>query len=167
MKLRFLTVMRRLKKVAGIAAVIFTIGLFIATGWSQLFARKVSLCMLARDPGAYDGKTIRVEAEGSVISSSISGENFIIISETGCESPDAWASVALDGAKKASYEVNEFVNSPQSEVRNAKVVVEGQFDQWASLGCWSPRFGIKSAKVVLVSPVTSEPLPEMPAQDSH
>lgn len=118
--------------------------------------------MLASDPEAYDGKTIRVEAQGSVISSPPLGENFIIIGESGCEVPDAWASVRLDGWNIASPEINEFVNSPKIEIRSAKLVVEGQFDQWISPGCWSPRFGIKTAKVMLVSPIVSEPLPEMP-----
>lgn len=170
MTLRFLTVgsaMRRLVRSLSSAAVTFTIGVLVATGWSHVFVRRVSLCMLAHDPGAYDGKTIRVEALGSVISSPIFSEKSIIIFEPGCAESDAWASVGLNSSKKASNEVDEFVNCPRVEVRNAKVVVEGRFDQWASLGCFSPRFGIQSATVTLLSPVTSEPLPRIPAQNSR
>ena len=123
--------------------------------------------MLARNPGAYDGKIIRVQALGSVTSSDLYSERFLIIFEPGCAESDAWASVDLDGSDYGSHDVNEFVNSPTHEVRNAKVLVEGQFDQSATPGCFAPRFAIKHAAVTLLSPVTSKPLPKMPAQNSR
>ena len=152
--------MRRLTRALTSAAATFTIGVLIASAWSRVFPRQVSLCTLARNPGAYDGKAVRVEALGSITSSPIFSDKYIIIAEPGCSEPNGWASVQLNGSIRSSPEVNEFVNSARPEIRRAKVVVEGQFDQWASLGCFSPRFGIKAARVTLVSSVTTEPLPE-------
>jgi hypothetical protein len=121
--------------------------------------------MLARDPAAYDRKMVRIEALGSVTSSPLFSEHNIIIFEPGCTEPDGWATLDVKESH-LSAEVEAFINSPQPEVRNAKLVIIGQFDQWASLGCFSPRFGIKATGVELVSPVSSEPLPNMPTRDS-
>ena len=122
--------------------------------------------MLAQNPAAYDRKLITIEAFGSVISSPILEENYLIIVEAGCAEPDAWASIQLDPSQKRNPELEEFINSPTPEIREAKLAVEGQFDQWASLGCFSPRFGIKAATVKLLSPVSTKPLPKMPQRDS-
>ena len=64
-------------------------------------------------------------------------------------------------------EVEEFVNSRAPEIRDAKLVVEGLFDQRATMGCFAPRFALRKATVRLVSPVTSKPLPKMPTRDSR
>jgi hypothetical protein len=149
------------------SVVTFTIGVLAAMAWSQLFRGPVSLCTLARNPEAYDGKLIRVEALGSITSLPMFSEHYIIIAGPECKEPDGWAIINLDETLRLSPEVDEFVNSTKPEIRKAKVVVEGRFDQWATPGCLSPRFGIKSAKVTLVSPVTSEPLPKVPTHDSH
>ena len=160
-------VMRRLIKSAISAIVTFTIGVLVSIAWSHVFPRRVSLCMLAQNPGAYDGKLITIEAFGSVTSSPIFEENDVIIFEPGCGEPDAWASIQLDPSEKRNPELEEFINSPTPEIREAKLVVEGQFDQWASLGCFSPRFGIKAATIKLLSPVATKPLPKMPKRDSR
>jgi len=123
--------------------------------------------MLAQNPAAYDGKLITIEAFGSVTSSPIFEENYVVIFEPGCAEPDAWASIQLDASEKQNPELEEFINSRTPEIREATLVVEGQFDQWASMGCFSPRFGIKAATVKLLSPVATKPLPAMPRQDSR
>lgn len=159
--------MKRFFLSAILTPITFALGVLVAVSWWHLFPRRVSLCMLARNPAAYDGKLIRVEALGSVTSSPMFGENDIIIFEPGCAEPDAWASVRLDPDFKHNREVEEFITSQTPEIRDAKLVIEGLFDQWASLGCFSPRFGIRKAAVMLVSPVTSKPLPKMPTRDSR
>jgi hypothetical protein len=159
--------MRRLVRSAISATVTFTLGVAIAMLWSHVFPKKVSLCMLAHDPGAYDRKVVQIEALGSVISSPIFSEHSIIIFESGCTEPDAWATIELKKSYEATPEVDAFINSQQPEIRNAQVVIVGQFDQWASMGCFSPRFGIKAISVRLISPVTSEALPKKPEVTSH
>lgn len=151
--------MRKVIRALTSAVVTFTIGILVTVVWWHSFPRRVSLCTLARNPEAYDGKFVRVEALGDVISSPLS-ENRIIIGEPECAEFNAWASIQLDCSLRLDPKVDEFVNSTKPEIRRATMVVEGQFDQWASLGCFSPRFGIKVASVRLVSSVTTEPLPE-------
>lgn len=152
--------MRKVTRALTSSAVTFIIGVLVTAVLSHLFPRTVSLCTLALNPEAYDRKVIRVEALGSVTSSPVFSENYIIIAEPGCLESDGWASIQLDGLLKLDPKVDEFVNSTRPEIRRAKVVVEGRFDQWASLGCFSPKFGIKAARVTLISSVTTEPLPE-------
>ena len=159
--------MRRLIKSAISATVTFTIGVLVSTAWFNAFPRRVSLCVLAQNPAAYDRKLITIEALGSVTASPILEENYIIIFEPGCAEPEAWASIQLDPAENRNSELDEFINSPTSEVREAKLIVEGEFDQWASLGCFSPRFGIKMATVKLLSPVATKPLPKRAEPDSR
>lgn len=159
--------MRRVLLSAGLALGTFVLGVLVTLAWWQLVPRPVSLCMLARNPAAYDGKRIRVEASGSVVSSTRVEENYLIIGEPGClELNLAWAGVQLDPDFKQAREIDEFINSRTPEIRDAQVVVEGVFDQWATPGCFAPRFGIKNATVTLVSPVVSSPLPERPTLDS-
>jgi hypothetical protein len=158
--------MRRLIKSAISAIVTFTIGVLVSIAWSHAFPQRVSLCVLAQNPAAYDRKLITIEAFGSVTSSPIFEENYVIIFEPRCAEPDAWASIQLHPTEKRNPEVEEFINAATPEIREAKLVVEGQFDQWASLGCFSPRFGIKAATIKLLSPVATKPLPKMPQRDS-
>jgi len=123
--------------------------------------------MLAQNPAAYDRKLITIEAFGAVTSSPFFEENYVIIFEPGCAESDAWASIQLVPSEKRNPELDAFINSPTQEIREAKLVVEGQFDQRASLGCFSPRFGIKAATVKLLSPVATKPLPKKLARDSR
>ena len=159
--------MKRFIRSAILTPVTFALGVLVAMSWWHLFPRRVSLCGLARNPAGYNGKLIRVEALSSVISSSIFPENDIIIVEPGCAEPDAWASVRLDPNFEQNREVEEFVNSRAPEMREAKVVLEGIFDQRATMGCFAPRFAIRNATVMLLSPITSKPLPKMPTRDSR
>jgi hypothetical protein len=154
--------MRKLIPLTISAAVTFTLGVTFSMFWSYLFPRRVSLCTLARDPGAYHQKLVQVEALASVISSQRFESNSITIYEPGCTEPDAWASLKLDESLKSSPELAAFIDSPNQEIRDAKIVVVGQFDQWATMGCFSPRFGISVTSISLLSPVSSSPLPRLP-----
>ena len=160
-------VIRKLIRSAISGTLTFTLGVAFAMFWSHMFPKKVSLCMLARNPEAYDRKVVQIEALGSVISSPLFSDHAITIFESGCTEPDAWATIELKESYKATPEVDAFINSQQAEIRNARVVVVGQFDQWASMGCFSPRFGIKATSVRLISPATSEALPKRPEATTH
>ena len=94
--------------------------------------------MLAQNPAAYDGKLITLEALGSISSSPIFEENYLVIFEPGCAEPDAWASIQLDPSEKRNRELDEFINSRTPEIREAKLVVEGQFDQWPAWAASHP-----------------------------
>jgi hypothetical protein len=130
--------------------------------WARLYPRRLSLCEIAENPSAYDGKLVRIETTASVHSWGAS-ENYITIGEAGCTGSGVRSDVRLDPDMVLSREVDEFVNSPALEIREARIVVEGVFDEWATMGCFAPQFGIKNATMILISPVTSGPLPTMPA----
>jgi hypothetical protein len=160
--------MKKLARAALSIALTFVIGVFVTFAWAHLYPRRVSLCQLAWNPAAYDGKLVRIEALGSVSSSLMVDQNYIIIFEPACAAESsAWATIHLDPDLKVGPEVEEFVNSRAPEIREAKLVVQGRFDQWDTLGCFSPQFGIRNATVTLVSPVTSKALPQMPTRDSR
>lgn len=153
--------MKRFIKAAPVILITFVIGVLATLLWARLYSRRVSLCELARNPASYDGKLVRIEASGSVISSTLFSENSVSVYERGCSetNPGTGAGVWLDPDIKLSPEADEFVNSHAPGIRDARVVVEGVFDQWATLGCFTPQFGIKNATLTLKSPVTSQPLP--------
>jgi hypothetical protein len=119
----------------------------------------ISLCTIARHPDNYDHKSVRVRASADVISSDLF-PGYITIYDLNCAPDDpAGAVVELSESNKLAPAVDAFVNDPTREVRKAEVIVSGVFDQWATMGCFTPRFGLHDAKVELVSPVTAEPLP--------
>lgn len=125
--------------------------------WSYLVPVEVTLCTLASDPEVYDQSYVRITASATVISSQLS-EPIIFIYASGCQEPDAAAVVILDESYKLTPEVDEFINAPKEEFRNADVVIEGRFDQAATMGCFTPRFGITASSIKLLSPISSEPL---------
>jgi hypothetical protein len=153
--------MRQFIRLTISAAVTFTLGVTLSLCWSHFFPRQVSLCMLARNSSAYHQKIVRVVASASVISSHTFDSNYITIYDPGCAEPDAWARVRLDESAKLSAELEAFIDSPQEEVRNAEIVVVGQFDQAATMGCFAPRFAISATSIGLLSPVSLAPLPKM------
>ena len=86
--------------------------------------------------------------------------NYIIIYDLNCAPDDpAGAVIDLNESNELAPVVDSFVNDPKREVRKAEVIVSGVFDQWATMGCFTPRFGLHNAKVELISAVTAEPLP--------
>ena len=151
--------MRKLLRLAVAAPGLYTLCLAVTMCWSYLFPAEVSLCELARDPDAYHQSYVRITASASVISSQLS-DPIILIYQAGCTEPDAGAVVIVDGSYKLTPEVDEFINAPKEEYRNAQVVIEGRFDQWATMGCFTPRFGITASSIRLLSPISSEPLPQ-------
>jgi hypothetical protein len=119
----------------------------------------ISLCTIARHPDIYDHKSVRIKASADVVSSDIA-PTYITIYDLNCGPDDpAGAVVELSESNKLEPAVDAFVNHPKREVRNADVVVSGVFDQSATMGCFTPRFGLRNAKVELTSPVTAKPLP--------
>jgi hypothetical protein len=125
----------------------------------------ISLCTIARHPDDYDHKTVRIRASADVISSDLSPRN-IIIYDLNCAPDDpAAAIVELSESNKLAPVVDTFVYDPKREVRKAEVIVSGVFDQWATMGCFTPRFGLNNARVELISPVTAEPLPTRESRD--
>ena len=116
------------------------------------------MCEVARDPAKYDQQTIRVRGSGWITSSDIyRGASIFDLS---CGTSDAEASIELDQSYNPTSEVYALLNYPKEEIRKADVVVVGRFDQWASMGCWTPRFGIRATNIELVSAVTTQPLPK-------
>lgn len=139
----------------------FAIGVFVSQLCSNLFPTQVSLCTLARNPGAYHQKMIQVRALGSVTSSQILDGNYLIAYEPNCTETDAWATIVLAESYKPGAEVDAFLDSPKQEIRKAEIVVRGEFDQGATLGCYAPRFAIMASSISLESAISSEPLPEL------
>jgi hypothetical protein len=150
--------MRKLLRIAVATPVAYTIWLGLTMFWSFLIPAEVTLCTLACDPEVYHLSFVRITGSATVISSQLS-EPMILIYEPGCPEPDAAAVVILDESYKLTPEVDEFINAPKEEYRNADVVIEGRFDQAATMGCFTPRFGITASSIRLLSPISSEPLP--------
>jgi hypothetical protein len=166
--------MKRFIKATPVIFITFIIGVLAFMIWARLYTRRISLCEIARNPARYNGRLVRIETFGSVLSSRLIEENSVFIYERACSDTGLGtnAGVWLDPDFELSREADEFVNSRTPEIREAKVVVEGLFDQWATMGCFTPQFGIKDATLTLESPVTtlespvtSQPLPQMPTPD--
>lgn len=149
--------MKKFIKASPLILVTFIIGVLATLCSARLYARRVSLCEVAQNPSAYEGKLVRIEAFGSAISRPPSEWNSVYIYETGCTGGGVVSSVWLDSDFQPSLEVDEFVNSETPEIREAKVVVEGVFDE--VMGCFGPPFIVRNATVTLKSAVTSKPLP--------
>ena len=119
----------------------------------------LSLCTIARHPDIYDHKSVRIRASADVISSELA-PGYITIYDLNCAPDDpAGAVVELSESHKLAPAVDTFVNDPKREVRKAEVIISGVFDQWATMGCFTRRFGLHNAEVELISAVTAEPLP--------
>lgn len=159
--------MRKLIRLIISVSVTFTLGVSLSMLWTYFFPKQVTLCMLARNPGAYHQKVVQIKASASVISSAIFDSNDLIVYEAGCTAPDGWATIRFDESYKPSAEVEAFIDSPKREIRKAEIVVVGQFDQAATMGCFAPKFAITATSIRLVSPISSEPLPKMPRRDAH
>jgi hypothetical protein len=159
--------MRKLIRLIISVSVTFSLGVSLSNLWTYYFPNQVTLCTLARNPAAFHQRVVKVIASASVTSSPIFDSNYLIVGEAGCNEPDGWATVKLDESYKPSAEVEAFIGSPNREIRKAQIVVVGQFDQAATMGCFAPKFGITATSIRLVSPVLAEPLPKMPRRDAH
>ncbi len=150
--------MKRFIKASPLILVTFIIGVLVALCFARLYVRRVSLCRIAQNPAAYNGKLVRIEAIGSVISSGLGDKNYLQIYQA-CKGDAVGSSVSLASDVQLSHEADEFINSQTLEIREARVVVDGVFNEWASLGCFTPQYGIKNATVTLKSAVISQPFP--------
>ena len=146
--------MRRFTLPIIFAVLTFASGLGVTLLSYRFVPPAISLCELAQHPEWYDQKVVRVEASASGIYEGV------VISEDRCEAQDAQAVVMQDESFKPSPEVESFLVSPNREVRKARVLVVGRFDQNATMGCFGPRFGIRATSVELKSSVTVAPLPK-------
>ena len=96
--------MRKLMALTLSSSLTCTIGVFVSEFRDRYFPRQVSLCMLARNPGAYHQKVVQVSATGVVVSRSFE-RNQLIVCEAGCTEPDAAAGIKFDESYQPSDEV--------------------------------------------------------------
>ena len=134
----------------------FLVGVASAILLSEISPPTVTLCQLAQNPSLYDGRIIRIEADGrgGIFSRSM------LIEDTTCQLPDAWSSVSLVESVEPSAEAQQLFMESDSDYFKARVVVTGRFDPNTSLGCFAPKFGIKTTSVELKSAITTEPMPK-------
>jgi hypothetical protein len=142
------------------------IGVFVSEFRDKYFPRRVSLCMLARNPGAYHQKVVQVRTTGAVISRSVEW-NQLIVFEAGSTEPDGWAGIKFDESYQPNADVVAFITSPTREIRNGKFVVTGRFDMAATKGCYAPKFAITATRIAVESLLPSEPLPQKLTHRTH
>jgi hypothetical protein len=150
--------MRKLMALTLSSSLTSTIGVFVSEFRDRYFPNQVSLCMLARNPGAYHQKVIQLRASGVVVSRDFEWHQLIVF-EAGCAEPDAATGIEFDESYQPSDEVVAFITSPKREIRNGKFVVTGQFNMAATNGCYGPKFAIIATRVDLELVLPSEPLP--------
>jgi hypothetical protein len=131
------------------------IGVASAGQWYRLLAPTVTLRTLASNPDYYDGKTVRVKAPAYGF------ENWILLSDVSCDSPDAKAGVTFAPSFTADGEVREFLDEFTGKrsiysLRRADVTVTGRFNAWASTGCITPGFEIVATDIEVNSPIVYE-----------
>ena len=121
-----------------------------------VFPPTLTLCRLAENPFWYDGRIVRVEADGrgGIFSRSM------LIEDAGCHLPDAWSSVSLVENVRLSAETEQLFTESDSDFYKARVIVTGRFDPNTSTGCYAPKFGIKTTRIELKSEITTEPIPK-------
>lgn len=137
----------------------FLVGVVSHSLWFEVSSPTVTLCQIAQNPERFDGKTIRVEADGR----SVFGAVFI--ADETCSSHDAAAGVWLADGYKPSGEAQNLYAESETEVREARIVATGRFDAHATRGCWSPKAAIHATSVELKSEITTEPLKERPEEE--
>jgi hypothetical protein len=146
--------MRRHTISTALALLTFALGVGCTLFSYNFIPPAASLCDVARHPGWYDQKVIRVTGSASAIYGGT------VISEARCEAEGAWAAVMPEEDYQPSPEVEAFLAGDIPEVRKAEVLVVGRFERDATPGCFGPRFGVRAQSVELQSPVTAEPLPK-------
>lgn len=141
--------MRRFILSSFFAILTFAVGVSVSFITYLFVPATVSLCQLARNPGWYNGKLVRVEASAMEIYGAVT------IWDESCKGIGAGAVVMEDESFQPSAEVASFL-SPTLMGREAEVLVIGRFDQNATMGCFGPRFGIHTSSIELRSPVRFE-----------
>jgi hypothetical protein len=148
--------MRKLKYLAGAIATLL-LGVGTSFLWFYLVPVNVSLCDLAHHRDWYDKRIVRVAAAASGV-----GEG-IIVGDSRCDLSDAMAVIFLAKGYVPKPEIEAFLQPSGTEsepqIRSADVVVIGRFDKHATMGCFSPEFGIRVSNLELKSEVLVEALP--------
>lgn len=132
----------------------FIVGVAAAILLAEVAPPTVTLCQLARNPAWYQGRVVKVEADGQ------GGGLFadsILIEDTSCPSLDAWSSVSLAENVEPVAETRQLFTKSDSDYFKARVVVTGRFDPNKAAGCYGPKFGLEATKVELKSKITTEP----------
>ena len=115
---------------------------------------KVSLCDLERHPDWYNQRTVRLMAEANALGGRA------IIGDTCC-GLNRGAVIQFDEGYIPRADVREFLKHDLNEsepitFKKAEVQVLGRFDKNATMGCFSPEFGIVVTDLELRSPVQFE-----------
>ncbi|MFZ0063725.1 MAG: hypothetical protein WAL47_16960 [Pyrinomonadaceae bacterium] len=147
--------MRKLKYLASVIAILF-LGVGTSFLWSYFVPVNVSLCDLAHHRDWFDKRIVRVAAAASGV-----GEG-IIVGDSRCDLSYAMAVIILAQGYVPKPEIEAFLQPSGTEsepqIRSANVVVIGRFDKHATMGCFSPEFGIRAFNPELKSNVLVEPL---------
>ena len=148
--------MRKLKYLAAsTATLLFGVGACFL--WFYFVPVTVSLCDLAQHRDWYDKRIVRVAAAASGV-----GESVLIIGDSGCDPSASLAMIVLAKGYVPKPEIQAFlqpsVTDSEPQIRSANIVVIGRFDKHASMGCFTPEFGIRVSNVELKSEVMLEPL---------
>ncbi|MDX6613530.1 MAG: hypothetical protein QOD75_2716 [Blastocatellia bacterium] len=125
--------------------------------WFYFVPVTVSLCDLAHHRDWYHKRIVRVAAPASGLYEGV------MIVDSGCRSSDSAAVIMLDESYVPQPEVQAFLQpilmDSEPQIRKADVVVIGRFDKNATMGCFSPEFGIRVTNVELKSAISTEPFP--------
>lgn len=111
--------------------------------WFYFIPVPVSLCDLARHPDWYDGRVVRVAAPAS------SFYGFTMIVDEGCALDESAAVIMQDKGYIPTPEMQAFLADSGPLIKKADVVVVGRFDKHATMGCFSPKFGIVATDIEL------------------
>ena len=137
-----------------IATLMFGVGASLL--WFYFVPVTVSLCDLAHHRDWYHKRIVRVAAAASGVGESV------LIGDSGCDPNDSLAFIMLAKGYVPKPEIQAFlqpsVTDSEPQIRSANIVVIGRFDKHASMGCFTPEFGIWASNVELKSEVLIEPL---------
>ena len=87
----------------------------------------------------------------------------VLIGDSECDPNNSLASIVLAKDYVPKPEIQVFLQQPsvtdsEPQIRSANIVVIGRFDKHASMGCFTPEFGIRASNVELKSEVLIKPL---------
>ena len=152
-----------------IALLTFTVGVGAVTSWLMLRKgapkesspqplpskefnlQPLPYCEVARHPGLYHGKVVRVRATLSF------GSDGMYVFED-CDPVSALASlVELEDSEGAEPKARNYVDEmltdqAEFQVRKIDSIIVGRFDGEFSTGCWLPKYRIAATSIEKVSP---------------
>ena len=141
----------------GLSLLIFIVGTASTILFSEFSPPTVSLCRLAQNPFWYNGRTVRIIADGEHAGTF---ERSIIIEDETCYLPDAWSSVSLAENSEPTAETEKLFTGSDTEIYRARVLLIGRFDANATQDCFGPKFAIKATNVEMMSEITGKPKPK-------